>query len=126
MSLSAASGDCSGTRPSAPAHVAFHVYKRVGVLIASFRSSIAHPHLFPCLRFAVHLAVPNARLGAEWIANPSSEEFCILCFMPVYPGALIIPVCDNYPRHVPRTYPRNVADSRDRRGFSLTILRLGV
>jgi hypothetical protein len=23
------------------------------------------PHLFPCLRFAVHLAMPNAKLGAE-------------------------------------------------------------
>jgi hypothetical protein len=30
------------------------------------------PHLFPCLRFAVHLAMPNAKLGAEWIASPSS------------------------------------------------------
>jgi hypothetical protein len=28
------------------------------------------PHLFPCLRFAVHLATPNAKLGAEWIASP--------------------------------------------------------
>ena len=23
------------------------------------------PHLFPCLRFVVHLAMPNAKLGAE-------------------------------------------------------------
>ncbi len=30
------------------------------------------PHLFPCLRFVVHLAIPNAKLGAEWIANPFS------------------------------------------------------
>jgi len=30
------------------------------------------PHLFRCLRFAVHLAMPNAKLGAEWIANPFS------------------------------------------------------
>ena len=30
------------------------------------------PHLFPCLRFAVHLAVPSAKLGAEWIATPYS------------------------------------------------------
>src|SRR5262245_41334290 len=30
------------------------------------------PHLFPCLRFAVHLAMPCAKLGAEWIANPFS------------------------------------------------------
>jgi len=30
------------------------------------------PHLFPCLRFAVHLAMPNAKLGAEWIASPFS------------------------------------------------------
>jgi hypothetical protein len=29
-------------------------------------------HLFPCLRFAVHLAVSNAKLGAEWIATPFS------------------------------------------------------
>ena len=27
------------------------------------------PHLFPCLRFVVHLAMPNAKLGAEWIAS---------------------------------------------------------
>src|ERR1700736_2068687 len=25
------------------------------------------PHLFPCLRFALHLAVPDAKLGAERI-----------------------------------------------------------
>ena len=30
------------------------------------------PHLFPCLRFAVHLAMPSAKLGAEWIASPFS------------------------------------------------------
>ena len=30
------------------------------------------PHLFPCLRFVVHLAIPNAKLGAEWIASPFS------------------------------------------------------
>ena len=29
-------------------------------------------HLFPCLRFAVHLAMPGAKLGAEWIASPFS------------------------------------------------------
>src|SRR5215470_16776958 len=37
-------------------------------------------HLFPCLRFAVHLAMPNAKLGAEWIATPFSREIFILCF----------------------------------------------
>src|SRR5262249_1752242 len=41
------------------------------------------PHLFPCLRFAVHLAMPSAKVGAEQIASPFSKEFCILCFMPV-------------------------------------------
>src|SRR5215470_7753314 len=30
------------------------------------------PHPFSCLRFAVHLAMPSAKLGAEWIANPFS------------------------------------------------------
>ena len=30
------------------------------------------PHLFPCLRFAVHLTMLNAKLGAEWIATPFS------------------------------------------------------
>jgi len=30
------------------------------------------PHLFPCLRFLVHLAMPYAKLGAEWIASPFS------------------------------------------------------
>jgi hypothetical protein len=30
------------------------------------------PHLFSCLRFAVHLAMPSAKLGAEWIASPFS------------------------------------------------------
>ena len=29
------------------------------------------PHLFPCLRFALHLAVRDAKLGAERIATPS-------------------------------------------------------
>jgi len=44
--------------------------------------------LYPCLRFAVHLAVHNAKLGAEWFATPFSWDSCIPCFMPVYPGAL--------------------------------------
>jgi hypothetical protein len=43
-------------------------FKDVGVRIASFLDS--PPHLFPCLRFAVHLTVPNAKLGAERIATP--------------------------------------------------------
>jgi hypothetical protein len=30
------------------------------------------PRLFPCLRFAVHLAMLNAKLGAEGIASPFS------------------------------------------------------
>ena len=30
------------------------------------------PRLFPCLCFVVHLAMPNAKLGAEWIAGPFS------------------------------------------------------
>src|SRR5579864_3643874 len=47
-------------------------YKDVGVRIASFRSSIDPPRLFPCLRFVGHLTVPNAKLGAEWIATPYS------------------------------------------------------
>src|SRR5215469_16686145 len=25
-------------------------------------------HLYPCLRFVMHLTMPNAKLGAEWIA----------------------------------------------------------
>jgi hypothetical protein len=29
-------------------------------------------HLYPCLRFADHLAVPNAKLGAERFAIPFS------------------------------------------------------
>src|SRR5207245_5603987 len=41
------------------------------------------PHLFPCLRFVVHLAIPNAKLGAEWIASPFSSGFFLLCFKPV-------------------------------------------
>ena len=47
-------------------------YKNVGVRISSFRSSIAQPTYPPGLRFAVYLAVLNAKLGAEWIASPFS------------------------------------------------------
>jgi hypothetical protein len=47
-------------------------FKDVGVRIRSFRSSIAHPRLCPCLRFALHLTVPNAKLGDERIASPFS------------------------------------------------------
>jgi len=36
----------------------------------------------------VHLTVPNAKLGAEWIAIPFSWGFFHPCFIPVYPGAL--------------------------------------
>ena len=39
--------DCPGTRVIAPVHVACRDYKRVGVLIASFRSSIAQPTYTP-------------------------------------------------------------------------------
>src|SRR5579863_8020375 len=27
---------------------------------------------YPCLRFAMHLAMPGAKLGAEWLATPFS------------------------------------------------------
>jgi hypothetical protein len=36
----------------------------------------------------VYLAIPSARLEAERIATPFSQGSFILCFMPVYPGAL--------------------------------------
>jgi hypothetical protein len=29
-------------------------------------------HLYPCLRFAAHLTMYNAKLGAEWFATPFS------------------------------------------------------
>ena len=53
-------------------HVAFRALQGVGVRIASFRELNSPPRLFPCLRFAVYLAVPNAKLGAERIATPYS------------------------------------------------------
>jgi len=46
-------------------------YKGVGVRIASFRSWIPTPPIL-CLRFAVYLAIPSARLEAERIATPFS------------------------------------------------------
>ena len=33
------------------------------------------PRLYPCLRFAVYLAIPSARLGAEQIASPFVRIF---------------------------------------------------
>src|SRR5882762_129785 len=58
-------------------------YNCIGVLMASFRSSIAQPAYPPGLRFAVHLTVPNAKLEAEWIATPFSWGFFHPCFIPV-------------------------------------------
>ena len=46
-------------------------YKDVGVRIASFRSWIPTPTIL-CLRFAVYLTIPSARLEAERIAIPFS------------------------------------------------------
>jgi hypothetical protein len=45
--------------------------KGVGVRIYSFRSWIPTPPI-PCLGFAEHLAMPGAKLGAEWFAAPFS------------------------------------------------------
>jgi hypothetical protein len=41
-------------------------------------------HLSPCLPFAVHLTVPTAKLGAEWIATPFSWGFFHPCFIPCF------------------------------------------
>jgi hypothetical protein len=63
--------DRPGTCDVAPAHIAFRQCKNVGVLIASFE--VQYPaHLYPCLCFAEHLTVCNAKLGAERFATPSS------------------------------------------------------
>lgn len=32
----------------------------------------------------------SAKLGAEQFASPFSWECCVLCFMPVYPGARVV------------------------------------
>jgi len=56
---------------NAPVHVAFRQCKSVSVLIASFGAQYP-AHLYSCLRFAEHLAVCNAKLGAERFATPFS------------------------------------------------------
>src|ERR1019366_8673357 len=53
------------TRGIAAAHVAFRTFilrRRPGCKFSQLNSP---PRLFPCLRFAVHLAMPNAKLGAK-------------------------------------------------------------
>src|ERR1019366_662997 len=53
------------TRGVASAHVAFRTFilrRRPGCKFSQLNSP---PRLFPCLRFAVHLAMPNAKLGAK-------------------------------------------------------------
>ena len=48
-----------------PAHVAFRTFilrRRPGCKFSQLNSP---PRLFPCLRFAMHLAMPNAKLGAK-------------------------------------------------------------
>src|ERR1019366_9761979 len=53
------------TRGIAAAHVAFRTFilrRRPGCIFSQVNSP---PRLFPCLRFAVHLAMPNAKLGAK-------------------------------------------------------------
>ena len=58
--------------PIVPVHVAFPALqgrRRPGCIFSELHSP---PHLFPCLRFALYLAVPNAKLGAERIATPYS------------------------------------------------------
>ena len=47
-------------------------YKDVGVRVASFRSSIAHPTYSPVYASLCTSRYPSAKLGAERIANPYS------------------------------------------------------
>ena len=39
-----------------------------------------------CLRIAGYLAVPDARLQAERVVNPFSQDSHVLRLVPVYPG----------------------------------------
>ena len=61
-----------GARTIAPAHIAFRAFQRRRRPDQIFSKLIRPPRLYPCLRFAVHLAVPNAKLEAKWIASPFS------------------------------------------------------
>ena len=47
-------------------------YKDVGIRVASFRSSIAHPTYSPVYASLCTSRYPNAKLGAERIATPYS------------------------------------------------------
>jgi len=54
------------------ARVAFRQCKSVSASWLHLFEAQYPARLYPCLRFAVHLAVPNAKLGAEWFATPFS------------------------------------------------------
>lgn len=59
---------CGNLTPAQTCCTSGH-YKDVGVRI-SFFGAQNPPRLCPCLRFAVHLAVPKPKTRAEWIACP--------------------------------------------------------
>ena len=59
--------DCPGTRATVPVHAAFRHYKSVGVLIASFRSSIAQPTYTPVY------ASPCSSRGTTQNSGPSGS-----------------------------------------------------
>src|SRR5713226_5212328 len=43
-----------------------HMLTRPGCIFSQLN---VPPRLSPCLRFALHLAMPNAKLGAKWISG---------------------------------------------------------
>src|SRR5215470_18165899 len=88
----------TGTRAIAPVHVAFRAClprRRPDCMFSRLNSHPAYP--LSTLRWVPRGS--SARLEAKWFAIPFLEGFFLLCFMPVYPGALISPFHVRRGRH---------------------------
>jgi hypothetical protein len=73
MPGSQTSPDPSGARSNAPADFAFHQVNNVGTRVANDFAAQWLAYALPYRRFADDLADVCARIGATWIATPSSQ-----------------------------------------------------
>jgi hypothetical protein len=77
--------------------------ERVGILISTFRSSMAWPTGTPCLRFDLHLTMLAARLGAKM---ESLSPFLKGSYIPNIMPVLSRRTCCSLPCH-PKKFQRS-------------------
>ena len=73
----------SGTRNDAPASFAFRGVNNVGTRVSNAFAAQWLAYTLPYRRFAVILAEDCARIGATWVATPSSQWTLTTYSLPV-------------------------------------------